>query len=683
MSVQWRGSWGRVVPVLVGLSVVVGGCAEAEPDAQAETVRLVEVMRVEDGRPGPDQIGPLRDALADPDAAVRAVAVRALGRLENVAHLPLIEPLLSDDSPVVRAEAFNAVAQAAYGAADPEATTLLEGWAREIDRSADQRVRGALARSLGRLWLTETEDRVARARDVIGVVPDQSPIALEGALLGLYYLAQRTQGAALAAPDVMDWILARTDHAQARVRVLAAMTLSSAGGASLEVLDPLLQDAEPAVRRAAVGMLPPEAGERAVAALADGDYTVRVQALRTLGRGARDLACEQAAGALADESHHVRVSALQVLSTPCEDPGVVQALERLASGIGSAGARDWQGPTRALLALAAVAPDAAAPLLAGFVAHESPFVRAHAARAAELLGDESALRTLVADDHPNVRTAAITGLVALRGHDADDVLIAQLPSSDPQLVLTAAGLLQGSPQGSAVVRPALDALDHMSVGRRETFRDPRVELLLRVGEFGSVANRARVGVFLSDYDAVVAELAATILSGWSETTVQAHPKPTRSLPFPSAAEFDALASTRVILEMDFGGEITIVLAPHEAPTNAARFARLAEAGHFDGLTFHRVISNFIIQGGSPGANEFYGDGPYTRDELGMLSHWRGTVGLSTRGRDTGDSQIFVNTVDNLRLDHNYTIFGIVESGMDVVDATREGDVIRRARVERH
>ena len=87
------------------------------------------------------------------------------------------------------------------------------------------------------------------------------------------------------------------------------------------------------------------------------------------------------------------------------------------------------------------------------------------------------------------------------------------------------------------------------------------------------------------------------------------------------------------------------------------------------------MPNFVIQGGSPGANEYAGDGAFSRDELGLLSNQRGSVGVSTRGRDTGDAQFYVNLVDNLRLDHAYTVFGQVESGMDVVDAIVEGDVI--------
>jgi cyclophilin family peptidyl-prolyl cis-trans isomerase len=66
---------------------------------------------------------------------------------------------------------------------------------------------------------------------------------------------------------------------------------------------------------------------------------------------------------------------------------------------------------------------------------------------------------------------------------------------------------------------------------------------------------------------------------------------------------------------------------------------------------------------------------YLRDELGTLSHARGTVGMSTRGHDTGDAQWFVNLKDNRRLDRDYTVFAEVVEGMDVVDGILEGDVI--------
>jgi cyclophilin family peptidyl-prolyl cis-trans isomerase len=130
--------------------------------------------------------------------------------------------------------------------------------------------------------------------------------------------------------------------------------------------------------------------------------------------------------------------------------------------------------------------------------------------------------------------------------------------------------------------------------------------------------------------------------------------------------------------MENGGRIDISPNPL-APLTRHRFLAAVRAGYYDGLTFHRVVPNFVIQGGSPGANEYCGDCPFMRDELGGM-HIRGSVGISTRGPDTGDAQIFFNLIDNARLDYDYTAFAQVCSGMAVVDAIHEGDRIQRVEV---
>ena len=125
------------------------------------------------------------------------------------------------------------------------------------------------------------------------------------------------------------------------------------------------------------------------------------------------------------------------------------------------------------------------------------------------------------------------------------------------------------------------------------------------------------------------------------------------------------------------GTFELALFTAQAPATVLRFVHLAEAGYYNGLTFHRVVPNFVIQGGSPGATEFIGDASFMRDEVGLWPHVRGTVGISTRGRDTGDAQIFVNLVDNPRLDHDYTVFAQALNGIDIIDQILEGDVIER------
>jgi cyclophilin family peptidyl-prolyl cis-trans isomerase len=152
-------------------------------------------------------------------------------------------------------------------------------------------------------------------------------------------------------------------------------------------------------------------------------------------------------------------------------------------------------------------------------------------------------------------------------------------------------------------------------------------------------------------------------------------RPTIGLP--TFDEMAALEKVIARIEMADGAIITMKLHPFDAPTNAFRFARLARAGTFDGLTFHRVAPFFVVQGPSPNANEYSApDKPFARDELGV-SNVRGTVGLSTRGRDTGDGQIFVNTVDNVWLDHDYTVMATITSGLEAFDRMQEGARIRR------
>jgi len=107
---------------------------------------------------------------------------------------------------------------------------------------------------------------------------------------------------------------------------------------------------------------------------------------------------------------------------------------------------------------------------------------------------------------------------------------------------------------------------------------------------------------------------------------------------------------------------------------------LVREGFYDGKVFQRVEPNFVIQGGGPDANEYVGDTAFMRDELTMRTHARGTVGISARGRDTGDGQWFINLVDNPVLDHEYTVFGRIDGGRAVAERILEGDRIGRVEV---
>lgn len=296
--------------------------------------------------------------------------------------------------------------------------------------------------------------------------------------------------------------------------------------------------------------------------------------------------------------------------------------------------------------------------------------------------DGTTLLSLTHSADDNVRAGAITGLARNTGHAHDAVFVSALASHGYQVVLAAANALKASPNGSQAVRALFVSLDRLTAERRENARDERVAILARLAEFGSATDTARLRPYVADFDTTVAAKAAALLTTWTGTTVAPHAHPLPIRPEPLAQVFRARnMQLRITMAPSSGGGMILIrLFNDETPATIARITRLARAHYYDGLTFHRYVPNFVIQGGSPGANEQVGDAQFMRDELGGHSHLRGTVGISTRGHDTGDAQFFINLADNTRLDHDYTVFGDVISGMDVVDRIRAGDIMQRVEV---
>jgi cyclophilin family peptidyl-prolyl cis-trans isomerase len=186
-----------------------------------------------------------------------------------------------------------------------------------------------------------------------------------------------------------------------------------------------------------------------------------------------------------------------------------------------------------------------------------------------------------------------------------------------------------------------------------------------------------------DLDPEVAALAAQIVGDRAHVATTAATTRYVPAPFPSDATLRALRGATAQLRIKGVGTITVDLLPDDAPVTVATFAALADRGAYNGLTWHRIVPAFVLQGGSPGADEYDGlTATFMRDEVGLARNARGSFGISTRGRDTGDGQIFINLVDNFRLDHDYTVFATLKSGLDVMDRVQEGDVIESVRIVR-
>ena len=680
---------------------------QATPPRQGESSGLVEeILQIEDRRAsGESDVARLREALAHRDSMVVRRAARALGRLERPELAPLLFPLLHSPFPAVRSTAAEGIAQAAQGLRGDSSsgraatwTPILAALSERLREESDPAVRGMLALSLGRLPYYDPMEVASVRRALIDLCSGVRGWSETNTWFcrGAETLVRSTwRRAALEAEErrgLRDVILLARAPGPRRHAFGALLTSQAADDSVLSVA---LRDADPELRRLALtGMRRGEpAGTESpllLRALSDTVPAVRLEALRALSRVAGERSCARVNRATQDPVPMVSLMAIDLLGGCGAESVAVERLTSLASLQPSAISRQppavqpssppaVHAASHALLALARASPVRALPLIAH--AATSPWwqLRMYAARAAAAARDSATLMLLAEDTSPNVRDAAISGLKPTRGHAADPVYRQALGASDYQLVLAAAAALAGTPDAAAASTALLGALDRISGERALTSRDPRIAILVRLRETGSAALAARLMPYLEDFDPAVADSSAALLSSWTGRVWQARPSRQSGDPI-TRSEVDALRRARLIFFMSGGGQFEVELLVDEAPLTVARIARLVRQRYYDGLTFHRVAPNFVIQGGSPGANEYSGIPAFMRDELGAAGHARGTLGVSTRGRDTGDGQIFVNLRDNPRLDYEYTVWGRVVRGLGVVDAVQEGDGIRRVEI---
>ena len=470
--------------------------------------------------------------------------------------------------------------------------------------------------------------------------------------------------------------------------VNAFAALIAAGGIDEDTLRVAATSNNPELKRLAVTALagagsPIEGDERTrllSALLFDTSIIVRIEAVRAWTRTeAATNGCQRLLDVVRDNDVPVVLAAIDALGQACRSDQNVT--DWLTTELRTPPERAWHRASHALVTLARRAPDRAAIAMTGHVPHQAWQVRMYAARAAAIMNDVPTLERLAYDAVPNVREVTLAPLRRLKGADADPVFVSALAQGDYQLLRTAANELNGATPTPALAVALFDALKRVTADRKETSRDTRLALIARIDAIGSADQAGLLVPLLEDYDIPVAMAAAATLQKWTgkpqEIAPQLLPRPTP----PVEAELDEAGSMVARVRLSSGKSVLIALKPDLAPLMSIRFLRLAKAGYYNGLTFHRIVPNFVVQGGSPGANEYVGDGPYVHDEISLAANTRGSVGLSTRGRDTGDAQFYFNLIDNPRLDYEYTVFASAGPA-DVLDSLLEGETIESIVFER-
>jgi cyclophilin family peptidyl-prolyl cis-trans isomerase/HEAT repeat protein len=693
--------------------MLAAGCAQPgvvqREQPRRESIRAIQLA--EDSRSTDSTATrPLREGLRSSEPAIQSMAVRAIGRLEEPALIGEIVPLLRSTVAEVRAEAANALAQmtlnrgrATAASRAASAASVYTALRRAAENEVDIRVRMVLARSLTRIQLNQLEQiQFAESLTLSLVSASRDSATLVSALLSMERLARlqsRLLPLSRGSIDTLRGIVLRRT-APADARRYAYMALSAGGQVDEELVSLTVTDPDEQVRRLSVvtasSLRAVEQRDRLLnLLLRDSSQMVRLEVVRGWLRSGAATECAPLLLAISDLSANVALAAIDALSQagdrcPSSERGALEgALVLLMRELSDPGARDavterlsLHRGAHALLSLARLSPSSAANGLAGVASHSSWIARVYAARSAMALRDTSVLTRLALDANANVRAEAVSALVGVAGHAAAPIYHAALAHPDYNVVRVAAAGFRQSPDPARAAQALLASLERITREEKETSRDTRMALLDRIAELASPSDSAAVMQYANDFDAAVADRAAQLLSRWTGRTIRASPRRLPPVDRPPV-DVDIAPGTRLrfVMSPSAGGAVfEVELYTREAPYTAVRLVRLVRAGYYNGLTFHRIAPNFVVQGGSPGASEYVGDGPFMRDEISLHSHARGTLGISTRGRDTGDAQIFINTVDNPRLDFDYTVFGRIVYGIPVVDGMLEGDVIARVEV---
>ncbi len=610
----------------------------------------------------------------DGDAGIRRRAVMAIGRVGMVAGMPAVVAALADPEEGVRAAAAFALGLIgdAQGASPLQAAL----------KDPSPLVRGRAAEALGLLGEASSAGAIAEtaagcAAVIAGIAPDDDGV--------------RTGDEDVCRLSILALVRLRQYDALARV-------VLDANGAPVSRWWPVAFALQRTADRRAAGPL---------VALASGPgvYT-QAFAIRGLAALRDGRAADLAARAAANRDHDVRLRAEAIRAL-----GRLGVRESLAMMVGLVEDRATPAPLRleAIAAIGAIGDARAFESMVDLFASPSPVIRAAAMTAAARLDGDGfllavssrerdpdwsvranlatvlarlpadkarpAIEDLLSDADARVQAPALRAFADVAGKDADGVLLKALQAPDFTVRAEAASLIgERRPEGGAAALAAAYAR-----GESDANHAARVAALQALAKYPAVDAHPPLTRALSDREWAVRLAAARLLRQGGVSGADAvRPAPVRQ----DAAFFESERLLRpaytphAYIETR-AGTIHLELNMVDAPFTTLAFIELARAGFFDGLRVHRLIPNFVIQAGDPRGDGQGGPGYAIRDELNTLPFVRGTLGIALDGRDTGGSQFFITLSPQPHLDAQYTVFGRVIGGWDVLDRVSLGDVIDR------
>jgi cyclophilin family peptidyl-prolyl cis-trans isomerase/HEAT repeat protein len=441
---------------------------------------------------------------------------------------------------------------------------------------------------------------------------------------------------------------------------------------------PFLEHEDPMVRAYAARALGKQKSKAAVTPIAGllGDPDIRVvisaiDALGTILEGSKNGSVVDPLGSIIQKHplHNVRKASVVALGKNRHKNAknyLVQSILDKSPGVRA----------ESYTALAKALRKDASQFVAGGLNDGNTLVRAAAITSFGITGDKNRVDFLITtaskNKDPIIRAAAVRGLGYFDEDDVADALIERLNDDDWVVATEAVTAI-----GKIDEKDAIPALIDAYTNRNERVDvDVRLEILRVLKEMDAKEAQALATNALENPDKRIRGAAAELLEEIGAPIPQVrsdrefysenfNPRRRSDLALPFG--------TRTAVVECNGKEFEIELFGDDAIQTAANFVALADSGFYDDLTFHRVVPNFVVQGGCP-RGDGWGDAGYTiRSEFNQHRYERGYVGIAHSGKDTGGSQFFVTLSAQPHLNGRYTIFGRVTKGMEVVDEIDLGE----------
>jgi cyclophilin family peptidyl-prolyl cis-trans isomerase len=315
-----------------------------------------------------------------------------------------------------------------------------------------------------------------------------------------------------------------------------------------------------------------------------------------------------------------------------------------------------------------------------FAGSEDPSLRRLAARGLTSADDLPLLEALFNDSDAGVRVAALDTLIETKSDRLHEQVSTALEDTDPAVTGTAFEWLAGHP-----VLPAEDLSRALASQQKPDLIEVRLnatEALAARGreeplERGLVVQNLESLAQVGDFPARRAAADALSALGRDRPTIA--PAETRKTASTYEDILLIMDEPKLVEIMTRHGAIRVRLQCPTTPMTCLNFLQLTNQGFYDGLQFHRVVPDFVVQGGDPRGDGWGGPGYTIRDELNRLPFGRGVIGMASAGPDTAGSQFFVTLSRQPHLDGLYTAFGEVVHGLDLLESIVQGDRIESIR----